>query len=68
MPVVHDTLKDIHDHVLKKKPGSLDAARVKDYFDQNKGNIATRDDFFRILDMHTDVDYSDIVRGYFQNR
>jgi hypothetical protein len=41
---------------------------LKDYFNQNKGNIATRDDFFRVLDTHTDVDYSDIVRGYFRNR
>jgi len=41
---------------------------LKDYFDQNKGNIITRDDFFRILDEYTDVDYSDIVREYFRNR
>lgn len=37
--VVHNTLKDIHDHVLKKKPGSLDAVRVKDYFDQNADSL-----------------------------
>ena len=43
-------------------------AFIKDYFTQNKGKIATRDDFFRILDAHTDVDYSDILRGYFRNR
>jgi hypothetical protein len=43
-------------------------AFLKDYFAQEKGQIATRDDFFRILDMHTDIDYSDIVRGYFRNR
>jgi hypothetical protein len=43
-------------------------AFLKDYFVQEKGKIATRDDFFRILDTHTDTDYSDIVRGYFRNR
>jgi len=43
-------------------------AFLKDYFAQEKGKIATRDDFFRILDTHTDTDYSDIVRGYFRNR
>ena len=43
-------------------------AFIKDYFSQNKGKIATSDDFFRILDAHTDVDYSDILRGYFQYR
>jgi len=43
-------------------------AFLKDYFIQNKGKIATREDFFRALDAHTDVDYSDIVRGYFRNR
>jgi aminopeptidase N len=43
-------------------------AFIKDYFTQNKGKIATSDDFFTILDAHTDVDYSDILRGYFRNR
>jgi hypothetical protein len=43
-------------------------AFLKDYFTQEKGQIATRDDFFRVLDTHTDVDYSDIVRGYFRNK
>lgn len=43
-------------------------AFIQDYFAQNKGGIATRKDFFRILDEHTDVDYSDIVRVYFRNQ
>ena len=43
-------------------------AFLKDYFTQSKGKIANRDNFFRILDAHTDVDYSDIVREYFHNR
>ena len=43
-------------------------AFLKDYFNQNKGKIATRDDFFRILDVHADVDYSDILREYFRYR
>ena len=41
---------------------------LKDYFSQNKGGIASKDDFFTSLDAHTDVDYSDITRGYFRNR
>jgi hypothetical protein len=43
-------------------------AFVQDYFTQNKGRIATSEDFFRILNEHTDVDYSDIVRMYFKRR
>ncbi|MFN8401807.1 MAG: M1 family metallopeptidase [Anaerolineales bacterium] len=41
-------------------------AFVQDYCIQEKNNIATSEDFFRILDEHTDVDYSDIVRAYFK--
>jgi aminopeptidase N len=43
-------------------------AFLKNYFIQNKGGIASKDDFFTILDAHTDEDYSDIVWGYFRNR
>jgi len=43
-------------------------AFTQDYFAQNKGRIATHKDFFRILDEHTDVDYSDIARVYFRNQ
>jgi aminopeptidase N len=43
-------------------------AFLKDYYAQEKDQIATNEDFFRILDVHTDEDYSDIVRGYFRNR
>jgi hypothetical protein len=43
-------------------------AFIQDYFAQNKGRIVTSGDFFRILDEHTDVDYSDIVRAYFRNQ
>ena len=43
-------------------------AFLQDYFVQNKGKIASHDDFFTILSAHTDVNYSDIVRGYFRNR
>ena len=43
-------------------------AFLRDYFIQNKGGIASKDDFFTVLDAHTDADYSDIVWGYFQNR
>jgi hypothetical protein len=40
-------------------------AFIQDYYIQNRGNIATSNDFFRILDEHTDVNYSDIVQMYF---
>ncbi|MBE0670440.1 MAG: M1 family metallopeptidase [Anaerolineales bacterium] len=41
-------------------------AFIRDYIAQKKDGISTREDFFRILDEHTDTDYSDIVRGYFR--
>ena len=41
-------------------------AFLQDYFQQNRGKIVTSDDFFEILDAHTDVDYSDVVREYFR--
>ena len=43
-------------------------AFLKDYYTQNKGRIASKDDFFAILDAHTDADYSDITWEYFRNR
>ena len=43
-------------------------AFIQDYCAQEKNNIATSNDFFRILDEHTDTDYSDIVRAYFSKR
>jgi ATP-dependent DNA helicase UvrD/PcrA len=33
--VVHNTLKDIHDHILKEKEGALTPKLVKTYLDQN---------------------------------
>ena len=42
-------------------------ALLQDYLKQEDGKIATASDFFRILATHTSVDYSDIVRQYFQN-
>ncbi len=43
-------------------------AFIQDYVRQNKNSISTREDFFRILDDHTDVDYSDVVRKYFKEK
>jgi hypothetical protein len=43
-------------------------AFLQDYYRQEQGRIATGDDFFRILDEHTRVDYSDILHRYFRNR
>ena len=37
--VVHNSLQEIHDHVLKKKPGALDAKKVKDYFEQSVDSL-----------------------------
>ncbi len=42
-------------------------AFLKDYLAQENGKISTANDFFRILASHTSVDYSDLVRQYFQN-
>jgi Peptidase family M1 domain len=42
-------------------------AFLQDYLRQENGKIATAADFFRILSQHTTVDYTDIVRQYFQN-
>ena len=42
-------------------------AFIQDYLLQERGKIATSNDFFRILGQHTSTDYSDIVRQYFQN-
>lgn len=43
-------------------------AFLQDYYNQGRGKIVTGDDFFRILDQHTDMDYSDLVSTYFKNR
>jgi len=43
-------------------------AFIQDYYARNRGRIATTNDFFAILDEHTDVDYSDLVRTYFTYR
>ena len=43
-------------------------AFLKDYYTQNTGRIASEEDFFRVLDEYTDVDYSDVVKKYFRNR
>jgi hypothetical protein len=43
-------------------------AFLQDYYNQGRERIVSGDDFFRILDTHTDVDYSDIVSEYFKNR
>ncbi|HEY2982314.1 MAG TPA: M1 family metallopeptidase [Anaerolineales bacterium] len=42
-------------------------AFLQDYVSQERGHIATTADFFRILHTHTQADFTDIVRHYFQN-
>ena len=41
-------------------------AFLQDYLAQERGKIATTDDFFRILRQHTNANISDIVSEYFQ--
>lgn len=43
-------------------------AFIQDYVIQEKDHISTREDFFRILNEHTDADCSDIVQKYFQEK
>lgn len=43
-------------------------AFLQDYCAKKKNGIAGSDDFFHILDEHTNTDYSDIVRAYFRGR
>jgi len=40
---------------------------LQGYVKQEYGKIATADDFFQLLRLHTTVDVSDLQRGYFQN-
>ncbi|MBI5965565.1 MAG: M1 family metallopeptidase [Chloroflexi bacterium] len=40
---------------------------LQDYLAQSRGKIVTAADFFRILREHTNADYSDLIRQYFQN-
>jgi hypothetical protein len=39
---------------------------LRGYYAQSRGRNINANDFFRILGKYTDVDYSDIVRGYFK--
>jgi len=41
---------------------------LRDYYAQGRGRIVNANDFFSLLDEHTDVNYVDLVRGYFKNR
>lgn len=42
-------------------------AFLQDYQMQMRGKLATPDDFFRILNAHTDADYSDLLATYFEH-
>lgn len=54
---------------LRERIGGKDFhAFLQDYFQQGRQKIVTRDDFFKILDKHTGLDYSDIVSKYFDNK
>lgn len=43
-------------------------AFLQDYFLRGRARIVAEEDFFRILDEHTDMDYLDVVNLYFQHR
>jgi hypothetical protein len=43
-------------------------AFIQDYYARNRGRIASADDFFAVLNLHTTTDYSDLVRAYFTYR
>ena len=43
-------------------------AFLRDYFARNNGRIATADDFFAILNLHTSADISDLLRNFFTYR
>ena len=43
-------------------------AFLRDYFDRNNGRIASANDFFAILDLHTNADISDLLKAYFYYR
>jgi hypothetical protein len=43
-------------------------AFIRDYYARYNGSIATADDFFAVLDLHTSADYSDLVTNFFRYR
>ena len=43
-------------------------AFLRDYYARNNGRIATAYDFFAILDLHTNADYSDLIKTFFRYR
>lgn len=53
-------------HELRERIGDeAFFAFLKDYYTQMSGKISQPDDFFRILQTHVTVDYSDLVTKYF---
>ncbi|MCX6082760.1 MAG: M1 family aminopeptidase [Chloroflexi bacterium] len=43
-------------------------AFIRDYYSRNNGRIATANDFFAILDLHTSIDTTDLVNTFFYYR
>ncbi len=43
-------------------------AFIRDYYTRENGRIATTNDFFAVLDLHTSVDISDLVKAFFYYR
>lgn len=43
-------------------------AFLRDYYARQRGGIATADDFFAILNLHTSTDYADLLEAYFYYR
>jgi hypothetical protein len=57
-------LQDLREHIGEYAFNNF----LRDYYRQGSGNIATQEDFFRILNEHTEADISDLLEKYFENQ
>jgi hypothetical protein len=56
-------LQDLHERIGDYAFNNF----LRDYYRQGSGNISTQEDFFRILNEHTEADISDLFEKYFEN-
>lgn len=56
-------LQDLHERIGEYAFNNF----LRDYYRQSSGNISTQQDFFRILDAHSEADLSDLLEKYFEN-
>jgi hypothetical protein len=57
-------LQDLHERIGEYAFNNF----LRDYYRQSSGKISTQQDFFRILDEHTEADISDLLWKYFENQ